>query len=196
MKGAHKTQVRLANALKHKMVMTSEELVKILGNRMRIKRLADSGVLMRIGSGFYATPALDPFSAMVIAASKYYPGVIISSLTALVLHGLSDESLDRVDVDIAEGKSLRNRMLRVHRVSKRARFGTIKMDFHGYQIRTFDLERSLCEAYRFNPSGPIFFKALKRYLKKGRPKMEIIAAYDRKLGSKVLDSLRQELADA
>ena len=121
---------------------------------------------------------------------------MISGLTSLVIHELSDESLDRVDVDMPRGTSIRNRLLNVHRVTVRNLIGIDKMDFHNQKIRIYDVERSLCESYRLDPSGPIFYKALKRYIKKYPPKPEQIAKYDRILKTHVLKHLQQELADA
>jgi predicted transcriptional regulator of viral defense system len=176
-------------------VATASELVRILGNRMEIKRGVEAGLLHPLGSGIYAAPSLDPFSASVIAASRFYPQAVISNITALVIHGLSDESVPQIDVDIPRGKSLKNRLLRVHRVTASARVGETEMRYQGHSIRIYDPERTLCEAYRIDPDGAIFFKALKRYMKLGRDETVRIALYDERLGTRVLARLRQEMAD-
>ena len=189
-------EARLNKTLATKGVMSAPELLRILKSRTEIKRKTEAGLMISLGSGFYASPGLDPFSARVIAASRYYPKTVISNLTALVVHGLSDESLDQVDVDIEKNTSLRNRMLRVHRVTKGALVGKLNLDFQGYKIRVYDVERSLCEAYKSDPQGPVFYKALKRYIKTHSPQPQRIALYDRTLGTEVLPRLQQELANA
>ena len=80
---------------------------------------------------------------MVLVTSRYYPNTVISNLTALVIHKLSDESLDRIDVDIDRSQTLRNRLLKVHRVSGSRKIGVSKMKFMGELIRVYDLEKSL-----------------------------------------------------
>lgn len=180
---------------KHR-VISSTELLEVLGSRVATKRIADAGEITPLGSGIYASPGLDPFTAAVIATARFYPKTIISNITALVIHGLSDESIDRVDVDLERTRTIRNRLLRVHRVSKTRLIGMTTIVFHGEKIRIYDLERTLCEAYKIDPSGPIFFKALKQYVKSGKVAAERIAKYDSKLGTNVLRHLRQELAGA
>jgi predicted transcriptional regulator of viral defense system len=187
---------KLEKMLAKKGVMTAQELVALLGNKMQIKRKSDEGILLSLGSGLYASPSLDPFTASVVAAGRYYPQSVISGLTALVIHELSDESLERVDVDVPRGTSIRNRLLSVHRVSEKNLIGIDQINFQGQKIRIYDAERSLCEAYRIDPSGAIFYKALKRYVKKYRPKPEQLAEYDKALKTQVLKHLQQELADA
>ncbi len=172
------------------------ELLKVLGSRVATKRIADAGEITPLGSGIYASPGLDPFIAAVIATARFYPKTVISNLTALVIHGLSDESVDRVDVDLERRRTIRNRLLRVHRVSKSRLTGITTMIFQGEKIRIYDRERTLCDAYKIDPSGSIFFKALKRYVKGDKVAADRIADYDRKLGTDVLRHLRQELADA
>src|SRR5690242_19518095 len=140
--------------------MTAGELLALLGNKMQIKRKSDEGAVIPLGSGLYTSPALDPFTASVIAVGRYYPQSVISGLTALVIHEMSDESLDRVDVDVPRGTSIRNRLMKVHRVTKNNLIGIEKIDFHNQCIRIYDPERALCDAYRIDPAGAIFYKAL------------------------------------
>ena len=187
---------KLTKAIAKKGVMTAQELVTILGNKMQLKRKADEGLLLPLGSGFYGSPGIDPFTASVIAAGRYYPQSVISGLTSLVIHDLSDESLNRIDVDVPRCTSIRNRLLSVHRVAERNLIGIMKLNFHNQKIRIYDCERSLCEACRLDSSGAIFYKALKRYVKKYPPKPEHIAKYDHILKTDVLRHLQQELADA
>lgn len=183
-------------ALKKNKVMRTAELAKLTSHRSMLRRIADAGDLFHIGAGIYAHSSIDPFLAAIVAAKKYYPKAVLSNLTALVIHRLSDERIDRVDIDIERGSSIKNKVFNVHRVPGKRLIGVTNLQHQGFTIRIYDRERSLCEAYRIDPQGTIFFKALKRYLKNGQPDIDKIARYDRTLKTDVLSHLRQELAVA
>jgi len=176
-------------------VYSSRELVKILGHRTAIRRLVDADELMPIGSGFYSTPVLDPAIAQVHIVARYYRKAVISGISALIIHRLSDEKLDKVTVDIPKETKLVNRLLDVRRVAKSRLIGITHMEYSGEPIRIYDVERSLCDAYRIDRAA-LFFKALKRYMHEYKPNPEKIAKYDKALGTKVLPALQQELASA
>ena len=192
-----KTQLKdpLQKALANYGVLSSSELVAILGSRVAIKRKAEAGLIHPLGSGIYASPSIDPFTAALIATTRYYPKAVISNLTALVVHRLSDEAIAQVDVDIDKSRDLKNRLLRVHRILKKKLIGISILEYQGHKIRVYDRERALCEAYLIDPAGPLFFKALKRYLGQGKPDADRIKRYDRALKTNTLLHLQQELAD-
>jgi predicted transcriptional regulator of viral defense system len=185
----------LKSLLKRKGVLSVKELLTILGNRVSIKRQVEAGTLIPLGSGLYAHPGLDPLTASVLATSRFYKNTVISNFTALVIHGLSDEAIERVDVDIDKTKSIKNRLLRVHRVTGKKLVGIIKHNYKSHEIRVYDPERTLCEAYLIDPAGAVFFKALKRYLTRFKPDPQKINHYDTILKTEVLKHLRQEWAD-
>lgn len=179
------TDYQLERLIARKLVMSSSELILLLRSRTQVKRKADVGILIPVGSGIYCSPSIDPFSARILAAIKFYPGAVISNITALVIHGLSDESLDLVDIDIDNRTCLRNQFLRVHRVSKRNLIGRTTLSYQGKRIRIYNIERSLCDAYKRDSEGAIFFKALKRYAQRGKFDTIRLAKYDRILGTEV-----------
>ena len=179
---------------KHKL-QTYSELAKQGATSAILKKLVEEGLITAVGSGIYASIQLDPFVAAVLATAKHYPQAVISGHTALQIHGLGEEYVLKVDVDISRDTSVRNRMLAVHRVSNSRLVGIISMPYHGGKIRIYDIERTLCEAYLLDSRGPIFFKALKRYCAIGSVITEQIAKYDHILKTQVLSHLRQELAD-
>ena len=180
---------------KHK-IMTLSELKKFGASGIKLRRMAETGQIVAVGSGIYAAPSLDPFVAAVLATSKYYPESVISGLTALQIHGLAQEYIDKVDVDIPRETSIRNKLLKAHRVPSSRLIGIARLKYEGSQITIYDIDRTLCEAYRLDPSGPLFFKALKRYIKLGKINSDRIHQYDKAVKTKVLSHLRQELADA
>ena len=186
---------RIVAKLTRMRVMKASDLQKSGSGRVILGRLVDEGEIISLGTGLYASPSLDPFVASVIAVSKFYPKTVVSNLTALVIHRLSDERLDRIDVDIERNQNIRNQLMRVHRVPKKRLIGIEKMNFSGQTISIYDVERTLCEAYRLDQGGPIFFKALKRYLKNKKPDTKKTLKYDRLLRTRVTYHLQQELAD-
>ena len=176
-------------------VYSSRELVKLLGHRMAIQRLVESDELLSLGSGFYSTPKIDPAVAQIHIVARFYPKAVISGVSALIIHKLSDEKLEKVTVDIPKETKLANRVLDVRRIAKSRLLGVAKMDYFGESVRIYDVERSLCDAYRID-RGALFLKALKRYMHEYQPNPEKIAKYDKALGTRVLPALQQELASA
>ena len=69
------------------------------------------------------------------------------------------------------------------------------MTYNGFLLKVYSKERALCDAYHFDPGGPIYLKAFKRYAKAGAIDATAIATYDKLLKTDVLRSVMQELAD-
>ena len=185
----------ILKALARHRLMTYVELTKVGASGTKLRRMADAGLLVPVGSGIYASASLDPFVAAVLATAKYYPQAVISGLTALQIHGFGQEYIEKIDVDVSRDTSIRNKMLKVHRVPEARLAGIIKLKYEGGTIRVYDPERTLCEAYRLDPSGPLFFKALKRYIALDKVDPDRIQKYDQAAKTHVLAHLRQELAD-
>jgi len=176
--------------------MTHAELSKLGTSGVKLRRMAASRQIVSVGNGIYASMALDPFLAAVHATAKYYPQAVISRVTAIQIHGLGQEYIERVDVDVPRETSIRNKMVEVHHAPQARLTDAIALEFSGAWIRIYHRERTLCEAYRLDPAGQLFFKALKRYVAEGRIEAVMIQAYDLAVRTKVLAHLRQELADA
>lgn len=186
----------IIRALDRNKLMTHAELVAVGAGGMKLRRMVEAGLITSLGSGIYASVSLDQFVAAVLAATKYYPKSVISGVTALQIHELAQEYVEKVDVDISRGTSIRNKMLCVHRVPARRLIGITEIKFHRGKIRIYDIERTLCEAYHLDPAGPLFLKALKRYVAAGRVNSSRIQQYDKGLKTRVLMHLQQELANA
>ncbi len=187
-------QNKILKIIKKEKVFNLSELIKIFGNRMEVSRKAQLGIIQSLGSGYYASPEMDPFLATLKVVAKYYPEVVISGRTALHIHGLSQDYVNQIDVDIKREKSLRNKILKVHRVLGSRRIGITRINYHGVELKIYDIERSLAEAYRLDPAGPDFYKALKRYVKQGNINFDRITHYDKILKTKVMFHLQQEFA--
>lgn len=175
--------------------MKLSELYLLVGNRTTVLRAAVQGVIQSLGGGYYASNELDPFVASIAMVAKYYPEGVISNRTALVIHGFAQDFIEKVDLDISRRKNIKNSFLRIHRVSDERLIGVITMKYFGIKVKTYDAERVLAEAYRIDPKGAYFYKALKRYIAAGKVHAELIKKYDEAIGTQVLQHLRQELAD-
>jgi predicted transcriptional regulator of viral defense system len=182
-------------ALNRHKLLTHAELVKTGASGVKLRRMTEAGLMTAVGSGIYASVALDPFVAAVLATAKYYPQTVISGLTGLHIHGLSQEYVEKIDIDIPRETNLRNKIFQVHRVPTSRLVGIEDLRFHGSSIRIYNRERTLCEAYRLDRAGPLFFKALKRYVGSGKLRTDLIQKYDQALKTRVLMHLQQELAD-
>ena len=183
-------------AINKQLIMSHAELKKIGMKGTSLRRLTEAGLMHSLGNGIYSSISIDPFIAAVLATAQYYPHAIISGTTALQIHKLGQDYANRIDVDIPRETSVRNQMLKVHRVPKARIIGIQKMKFHHRMIRIYDIERTLCEAYRISKAGAEFFKALKRYVAMGKINSEKIQKYDLVLKTRVLLHLQQEQADA
>ena len=87
--------------------MKTSELLKFASNNYQIGQLAEKGYITSLGAGFYSHPSIDPFDAYILVVAKYYPQAVISNITALVFHKLTDERVDFVDVDVSRAQSIR-----------------------------------------------------------------------------------------
>lgn len=181
--------------LEAKKVMRASEFLPYISTRTQLRRMVEAGELIALGSGLYSHPSIDPFAASLIATARFYPNAVISNITALIVHGLSDERVDRIDVDIPRNSSIRNKLICAHRVSDQNIIGAIRLNYQDQTIRIYSKERALCDAYRIDPDGPLFLKAMKRYVKAGEVDSDRIAKYDKALSTNVLRSFRQEIAD-
>ena len=189
-------KLRALKTLNKALIMSHAEMKKMGMEGVRLRRLTQEGLIHSLGNGIYSTTSLDPFIAAIFATAKYYPKAVISGTTALQIHELGQDYADRIDVDIPRETSIRNQMLKVHRVPKTRIIGIQKMKFHQRFINIYDVERTLCEAYRISKAGPEFFRALKRYVVRGKVNSEKIQKYDLALKTHVLLHLQQEQADA
>ncbi len=187
----------LIETLGNELVMSAGELEPYVSQTSVLGRLADQGEIFALGSGYYSTIKLDPFISSVLAVSKYFPNAVISNITALSIYELTDEAIHKIDVDIPRATSIRNKLVNAHRVPDHRLVGITEMHYHSHVIRIYDMERSLSDAYLRSKAGPLFYKALKRYLKlkDRKPNIDKLRFYDEKLGTKVVFHLAQELAD-
>ena len=171
------------------------ELESVFGNHPTIIAAVQSNLIVKVGSGFYTAPDIDANTALLITVGRFFPKAAISGISALAFHGLSNEQPNKVTVDIERTTSLRNQILQVRRVMPAFLIGIETVKFQGVKIKIYDVERSLCDIYRIEKDGPIFIKAIKRYVKKYKINSVKFAKYDSILKTRVLPHLKQELAE-
>lgn len=180
--------------LEKNIVAKTSELQIKTHNRMAIIRLAEQGVIQNVARGYYSLPKFDIFDAMLVLVSKYYKEAVVSGLAAARVYGLTDENIEKIDVDILKIKNINNTFLSIKRAEKNRITGVIVKDILGKKIRIYDVERTLADI-KMKYSPAIFYKALKRYLKKYKPDFEKIKKYDATVSTNVLSAVMQELAD-
>jgi len=185
----------ISEIINKKMVMKAKELNPYVTAGAQLRRYAEDGRLISLGAGYYADPSLDPLTAALAVVARYYPLAVISNITALFVHGLTDERIDQIDVDIPRESSIRNKLLRTHRVNSKLIIGVEESTYNGIRLKVYSKERALCDAYKIDPGGSIFLKAFKRYAKAGAVDADSIATYDKLLKTNVLRSVMQEFAD-
>lgn len=184
----------LLKYLKKHLVAKTAELNKITKNRMAIKRAVNAGEIQNPLRGYYCLPSLDCFTAGLIIVSKYYKKAIISGITAARYYQLSDENLEKIDIDIPNTENIQNSFFNVKRINKNKLVGISKVNLLGHQLKIYDRERTLIDL-KLKYSQAIFYKALKRYVKANKINTEKIREYEQNFSTKVLAAIAQELAD-
>jgi predicted transcriptional regulator of viral defense system len=180
--------------LKLKRVARHKELASLVRHPFEIQRLADAGNINALGGGFYCHPEVDPIKAGYVVVSRFYPKAVVSNISALHMYDLTDQRIDRIDVDIPNTTSIRNELIRAHRVHPKYMDGIVEIDVEGYLVKVYSIERSLCDICKDRGKGEIFFKALKRYMETDRLNINAITTYDKLLGTNVIESVAQEFA--
>jgi len=61
----------ITQALSKYKVMTLAELKKLGASGVKLRRMAEAGQIISVGSGIYGSASLDPFTAVVLATAKY-----------------------------------------------------------------------------------------------------------------------------
>ena len=110
-------------------------------------------------------------------------------------YDITDESIDRIDVDIVYPHNIRNDLLKVKRIQPKRLVGVKKVTIKGYSVKIYNLERTLIDVYLKYERG-IFYKVLKRAQAKYSINVDAIKRYDAVLKTTILHNIMQELADA
>jgi predicted transcriptional regulator of viral defense system len=165
----------------HGTLLTSD-LVKLNIPRTYLSILEQNGEIERISRGVYrATAAIEDemFSFQAIYKSSIY-----SHETALYLHELTDRSPLFYSISVPVGYHSRSLSKSGHKIFYVNRnlfdLGVITMKSpHGNQIRTTNLERTICDVMRSRNQIDVqlVYEALKRYVSKKERNIDLLYCY-------------------
>jgi predicted transcriptional regulator of viral defense system len=140
------------------------------------------GKLERVEHGIYVTPDLWEDKMLLLQLRKYK--MIYSHETALYLHDLTDRDPLSYSVTVPTGyntSKLTKEGLSVHTIKKELHdLGIcIKPTAFGNNIRTYDMERTICDIIRDrnNQDIAVVSDALKRYVRKKDKNLNVLMQY-------------------
>lgn len=198
----------LIKKLKKEIVISVKDAIEVIGNRQAVYRLADKGDIVHVhpeGLGFFCLPETEEGEAQFAIISKYYSKCVISGPTALSLYGLSDEYISKIDVDIPRTTNLKNNLLNVHRVNPKVIDGVEVRGFKDkgvpFEVKIYNSQRVLHEAYKYYRLSDSFYRALKRYrryflnIDKPAKQYNEILKFNKKVGTIIVNFLKMSDVD-
>lgn len=166
----------------HTFVMPGE--AKSLGIRkMTLTRLVKQGHLLRVEREIYTHDLewLAHPAKKYIAVCTLYPEAVISGISALAYHDLTDNEERKIWVAVPHKKRIFNPRLRVIRPTEVSMtLGVIKIVFGEREIRVFNKEKAVVDAFKYL-SEEVAMKALRAYLKSKGRNVEKLLDYGRRL---------------
>lgn len=185
--------------IESKKVIKASEAMKLISDRKELTRMHENGDILYLGSGLYSSLSISSEMAALMATSKYYPQAVISRSTALRIHGLGEERINKVHVDIANDTSIRNELMEVHRVSPKYMTEIVVIDYQGIRLKVYSEARCLYEALKEYGYTAEYFKAIKRYVARHKKSKSIdsklIEKLDLLFNQNVASSIAQEVSD-
>lgn len=173
-------------------VITSAQVTEAGLHRNALQQLVKDGEIYRFGRGLYVRR--NSWEDDFYLFQKKYGRGIYSHDTALYLLGYSDRTPAKYTMTFPKGynaPSLKQETIIIKRVvPENYEFGQIQIKSPaGNLIRTYDLERTLCDILRGNGSDiQIITDAMKRYAASGEKNIHKLMQYAERLrvGPKVL----------
>ena len=163
-------------------IVLSSDLLKYGIPRTYLAILEKRGEIQRVSRGVYS--AADTLVDEMASIQARYKGAIFSHETALYLLELNDRSPLFYSVTVPTGynaTSLKTSGAKVYFVNRGLYpLGLITMKSpHGHDIRTFDLERTICDVLRSRNQLDVQFvhDALKRYVAKKDRNIDLLYQY-------------------
>lgn len=166
-------------------IITSAQVTEAGLHRNTLQQLVKDGEIYRFGRGLYVRSNSweDDFHLL----QKKYGRGIYSHDTALYLLGYSDRTPAKYTMTFPKGynaPSLKQEIIIIKRVvPENYEFGQIQIKSPaGNLIRTYDLERTLCDILRGNGSDiQIITDAMKRYAASGEKNIHKLMQYAERL---------------
>jgi predicted transcriptional regulator of viral defense system len=166
--------------------LLTSDLTKLDIPRAYLTILQEKGEILRESRGVYTTP--DAISDEMLALQSRYRGGIFSHETALYLHDLSDRSPLVYSVTVPSGynaSALKENGAKVYFVKRKLHILglTTTATSHGNEIRTYNLERTVCDILRSRKQMDIQLvnEALKRYVKRSDKQLNVLYQYAEQL---------------
>ncbi|MCW1713867.1 MULTISPECIES: type IV toxin-antitoxin system AbiEi family antitoxin domain-containing protein [Synergistaceae] len=154
--------------------------------RVYLRKMLSEGQLERVGRGVYVS--VDSIEDEMYFMQTKYPKLIYSHETALYLHGLSDRAPFQYSASVPSGYKV------VGNVADRFKIYYVKKELHeqgvetvksahGNPIRTYILERTICDLIRSRSRVDIQIlnDALKRFVKLKSTDYSILMDHAKKL---------------
>ena len=173
------------------------ECIKEYGSDYFIQQKVESGELFKVDKGIYAEEKHVPELAVL---SYKYPKAIITLDTAFYLYGLTDEIPDvctmatkREAAPIAD-----DRIKQIFIPKELLKIGATTMEYKGYSLSIFDIERMLIELVRYKSKLPFnYYKEILGNYRRMLPKLntEKIRDYAEAMPKKdkIIRTLRTEV---
>lgn len=166
-------------------VITSAQVTEAGLHRNALQQLVKDGEIYRFGRGLYVRS--NSWEDDLYLLQKKYGRGIYSHDTALYLLGYSDRTPAKYTMTFPKGynaPSLKQETIIIKRVvPENYEFGQIQIKSPaGNLIRTYDLERTLCDILRGNGSDiQIITDAMKRYAASGEKNIHKLMQYAERL---------------
>lgn len=194
--------------LKKQTVISLSEASKILGNKMSVYRQVEKGKLSKVypdGLGYFCLPETEEGTAQFAVITKYYPDCVVSGKTALSLYDLTQDYIDRIDVDIPKSTNIKNELMNVHRVVESKIQGVIERAFEkkdiNFKIKIYSPERCLHEAFKIYKGTDSFnyviMKYCEFYLDRNSPgdQFDEILKHNKKVGRELIDFINLQIGN-
>lgn len=149
------------------MLLTYREALDKLGSRHYVRKAVSLGQLHPAGRGMYSTDKHEDSLAVV---ARRYPDGILTSQTALYVHGLIDMPPERIDLATKRGGTkIPDQAVRQHFVpAEWLGVGRTRTEVEGVSLLVYDQERMLLELMRSRSKLPydMYREAVASYRKR------------------------------
>lgn len=180
---------------KYKIGSSAEIQAHCKVSRRYLRYLTKKETILSCGRGQYTLLEYSNEYLDYAVLQKTRPNAVLSKVTALILHGLSDYigAITYVTVPNTENIVSGDKIMTERLKPSLYKEGIIQKTFGGFKLKLYSIERSLCEV-RKKASEEDFFRALKRYAQfKEKRSFDKINHFDRLFGTDVGKYLRGEV---
>ena len=148
-------------------------------DRHILRKIVDSGALIKIEHGMYASPDKD-VNEFWLLGEKYKNG-IFSHNTALYFYGMTDRTPLKIDMTFRSNNRVKNNVLNVHYIKKEYHnigLKEVKLQDNSV-VRVYNIERTICDIIRDRNKIDlqIFNTALKEYMKRKDKNLVLLTEY-------------------